>query len=184
MTTLAEDLERGFGAGFLNNHPVIAADIIYAGAAVGDNGSGYARPLVGGDPFLGFATEKVDNSAGSAGDLNVEVRREGIVKNLPVTGVVITSVGAPVHASDDNAFTLTPGSTTQIGYVTRYCSNGYADVAFGPAMGDEALLTDNSGGTAADTIAAIGATYDQAEVRNAIASLIAKVNILLRGNNN
>lgn len=36
-------------------------------------------------------------------------------------------------------------------------------------------LTDNSGGTASGTIAAIGATYDQAEVRNAIASLAAKV---------
>ena len=39
-------------------------------------------------------------------------------------------------------------------------------------------LTDNSGGTAADTIAAIGATYSQAEVQNAIASLAAKVNEL------
>lgn len=40
-------------------------------------------------------------------------------------------------------------------------------------------LTDSSGGTAADTIAAIGATYDQAEVRNAVASLAAKVNAML-----
>ncbi|MDC0657051.1 hypothetical protein N6L27_03475 [Leisingera sp. SS27] len=39
-------------------------------------------------------------------------------------------------------------------------------------------LTDNSGGTAADTIAAIGATYSQTEVQNAIASLAAKVNEL------
>ena len=39
-------------------------------------------------------------------------------------------------------------------------------------------LTDNSGGTDSNTIAAIGATYDQAEVRNAIASLAAKVNEL------
>lgn len=36
-------------------------------------------------------------------------------------------------------------------------------------------ITDNSGGTASGTIAAIGATYDQDEVRNAIASLAAKV---------
>lgn len=36
-------------------------------------------------------------------------------------------------------------------------------------------LTDNSGGTSSDTIAAIGATYDQAEVRNAVASLAAKI---------
>jgi|GEM_PF-3061235 len=40
-------------------------------------------------------------------------------------------------------------------------------------------LTDNSGGTASDTIAAIGATYDQAEVRNAVASLAAKIEEIL-----
>lgn len=40
-------------------------------------------------------------------------------------------------------------------------------------------LTDNSGGTAADTIAAIGASYSQAEVRNAVASLAAKINTLI-----
>lgn len=39
-------------------------------------------------------------------------------------------------------------------------------------------LTDNSGGTAADTIAVIGATYSQTEVANAIASLAAKINAL------
>lgn len=41
-----------------------------------------------------------------------------------------------------------------------------------------ANLTDNSGGTASDTIAVIGATYDQDEMRNAIASLAAKINAI------
>ena len=36
-------------------------------------------------------------------------------------------------------------------------------------------LTDNSGGTGTDTIAVIGATYDQAEVANAVASLSDKI---------
>ena len=36
-------------------------------------------------------------------------------------------------------------------------------------------LTDNSSGTGTDTIAAIGATYDQDEVRNAVASLSDKI---------
>ena len=36
-------------------------------------------------------------------------------------------------------------------------------------------LTDNSGGSATDTIAVIGGTYDQAEVRDAVASLAAKL---------
>lgn len=42
------------------------------------------------------------------------------------------------------------------------------------------LLTDSSGGTAGATIAAIGGTFDQDEVRNAVASLAAKVNEITR----
>lgn len=41
-----------------------------------------------------------------------------------------------------------------------------------------ASLTDNSGGTGSDTIAAIGGTYNQAQVANAIASLADKINEL------
>jgi len=40
-------------------------------------------------------------------------------------------------------------------------------------------ITDNSGGTASETIAVIGATYDQAEVANAVASLAAQINAIL-----
>jgi uncharacterized small protein (DUF1192 family) len=43
-------------------------------------------------------------------------------------------------------------------------------------------LTDNSGGTAADTIAAIGATYSQSEVANAVASLADEINKLRADN--
>ncbi len=41
-------------------------------------------------------------------------------------------------------------------------------------------LTDSSGGTASNTLAAISATYVQAEVRNSIASLAAKVEAILQ----
>lgn len=45
-------------------------------------------------------------------------------------------------------------------------------------QGPVTALTDNSGGTPSDTIAAIGATYVQATQQNAVASLAAKVNAL------
>ena len=45
-----------------------------------------------------------------------------------------------------------------------------------------ATLTDSSSGTASATIAAIGGTYDQDEVRNAVASLAAQVNALIADN--
>jgi len=48
-----------------------------------------------------------------------------------------------------------------------------------PASGTQTAaivdLTDSSGGTGSDTIAAIGATYSQTEVGNAIASLSDKI---------
>ena len=55
MTTLSANNPMTTVPGSLNHLPVIASDIIYEGAAVGDNGAGYVRPLSGGDAFRGFA---------------------------------------------------------------------------------------------------------------------------------
>ena len=77
MATLAKDTPRDYQLGDMEEYPVIASDIIYEGAAVGENGSGYARPLAAGDKFLGFATRNADNSGGSAGDIRVIVRKKG-----------------------------------------------------------------------------------------------------------
>lgn len=46
----------------------------------------------------------------------------------------------------------------------------------GTLAADIVDLTDNSGGSAANTIAVIGGTYSQSEVANAVASLAAKIN--------
>ena len=179
MATLAANSPRAYEYGDRNDIPVVASDIIYEGAAVGSS-SGNARPLVAGDPFLGLAEAKADNSTGSAGDINVRVRHEGLVV-LAVTGVTgVGDVGADVYASDDDTFTLTASTNTQIGWVHRHISGTSVVVRFKAVETAIATLTDSSGGTASDTIAAIGATYDQAEVRNAVASLAAKVNLLLR----
>jgi hypothetical protein len=179
MTTLAQEKARAYGCDGYNEFGVIAADIIYEGAAVGDNGSGYARPLVAADPFRGFALRTVDNSAGAAGAKNVQVRSEGFVQ-LNITSLAITDVGKDVFASDDDTFTLTATSNTRIGSVHRWVSTGVGIIEFDAHESAIALLTDSSGGTASGTIAAIGGTYSQTEVRNAIASLAAKVNLLLQ----
>ena len=59
--------------------------------------------------------------------------------------------------------------------VTTNFPNGIKAPIYGTDGAAITDLTDNSGGTASDTIAAIGATYSQTEVRNAIASLAAKI---------
>ena len=140
MTTRATDIARPFQLGEIEEYPIIAADIIYEGSAVGENGSGYSRPLVAADAFQGFAEAKVDNSTGSAGDKNIRVKTKGRVQ-LPVTGLTaITANDRPaVYASDDDAFTLTATSNSLIGYVSRYVSSGVAIVEFNAGLCKAAL---------------------------------------------
>lgn len=139
MTTLAANLTRDYQMGDKDEYPVIAADIIYQGAAVGENGSGYARPLQAGDAFLGFAEAKADNAAGAAGAINVNVKTRGCV-TLPITSIGITANDRPaVYASDDNTFTLTASTNSLIGYVRRWISTGFAVVEFDAALCKAAL---------------------------------------------
>lgn len=130
MATLAQDKPRAFGVGDFNELPVIASDIIFEGAAVGDNGSGLARPLVAADPFLGFAKERCDNSAGAASARNVKLFERGKIE-LDVTGVASAAdVGEAVYASDDDTFTLTAAGNSAIGKVVRWVSGARCVVYF------------------------------------------------------
>lgn len=135
MSTLAADKSRLFeysGEDLYNDLPIIADDIVYEGAAVGENGSGYYRPLVAADPFGGFAVRKTDNSGGgAAGAKQIRVRSKGLAK-LPVTGfnTVAQQDGVPVYASDDDTFTTTAGSNTLIGRTHRFIESGVGIVYF------------------------------------------------------
>ena len=134
MTTLAKTQPRDYAAGFgdlMLGIPMVATDIVYEGAAVGDAaGAGTARPLVAGDDFLGFAWRKADNLTGVASAINCLIRPFGLVK-LSVTGVTgTTDIGKPVFASDDATFTLTRGTSTEIGVIAQWISTTYALVHF------------------------------------------------------
>lgn len=133
MTTLSANQLRDYQMRNDEEYPVIASDIIYQGAAVGENGSGYSRPLVAADKFQGFAIAKADNSTGAAGAITVNVRKKGNVQ-LPISGLAITANDRPkVYASDDNTFTLTATSNSLIGHVSRWISTGMAVVEFDAA---------------------------------------------------
>lgn len=148
MTTLAANTPRTWALGDINEFAMIASDIIYEGAAVGIvTASGHARPLTSADRFVGFAESKSDNSSGAAAAINVRVKRRGVVK-LAVTGAVITDVGAPVYASDDNAFSFLKTSGVFVGYAIRFVSSGYMEVAF-----DLDNYVDPHDGLAAESVA-------------------------------
>jgi hypothetical protein len=155
MTTLAADKARNFELGSINELSVIASDIIYEGAAVGVvKGTGYVRPLSAGDAFAGFAESKCDNSAGAAGDKRVRTRKTGLVQ-LSVSGAVITDVGQPVYASDDDTFVFTPTSNSFIGFVHRFVSSGVVIVAF-----DVDNFVDPYTGRVYETLSAATKTLD------------------------
>lgn len=89
------------------SYPVAATTTIYQGDAVMLS-SGYAVP--GADTasaiFVGVAAAKVDNSAGAAGDLNVEVYDEGNFPFVASSAAVATWLGQMVYLNDDASVAL------------------------------------------------------------------------------
>lgn len=133
MTTLAANKPRAYEGGELNDFALVASTKVYEGAAVGTvKATGLARPLQAGDRFGGFAIQTVDSTAGSDfryyGTM-VKVIDEGEIE-LPVTGAVITDVGMPVYATDDDTFTFSPVAASFIGFVKRFVSAGIVVVEF------------------------------------------------------
>lgn len=132
MTTLAANKPRAFELGNRNHLPMIDNDIIYEGAAVGIvPASGHAQPLTATDRFGGFAVAKADNTGTghAAAAINVETQIDGEIE-LTITGVVITDIGQPVYATDDDTFTMSPVGGVFVGFVKRFVSTGVAVVEF------------------------------------------------------
>jgi len=125
MATLAVDTPRVYnntgGHPEYNEFPVIASDIIYEGAAVGESSSaGTVRPLQAADNFVGFCLEKADNSAGLAAAIKAKCATRGYVW-LTVTNIDnIDDLGVAIYASDDDTFTTASTGNTQIGKLVRY----------------------------------------------------------------
>lgn len=132
MATLTRDNPRDYGmeSKVAGAAPVIAADIIFEGAAVGESSStGTARPLEGGDDFMGFAFRKADNALGLVGDIKVELVVKGLVE-LPIAGLVLADMGRTVLAADDDTFTFSTTGNTTIGKVAEFVAAGIGRVAF------------------------------------------------------
>lgn len=130
MTALTADTPRVYELGDINEFPIAANTIIYEGAAVGDNGTGYARPLQPDDAFRGFADRHCNNLEGTDGEKNIRVHKKGSIL-LDIAGATLADVGKPVYALDDNTFTLASGGgATYVGQVSRLETSGKAVVDF------------------------------------------------------
>lgn len=135
--------------GIFNDLPVKASATIYRSEAVGLT-AGYARQLVAGDLFGGFATAKAVGTAVD-GVTKVNVTRDSYVK-VAIASAAVTDIGKVVYASDSATFTLTKSTNTPVGIVHRFISTGI--VIINTSRQKLATLVDNSTGTASSTIAA------------------------------
>jgi len=185
MTQLSAAVARTFEVGDHAHYGVKDNVAIYQGSAVGlvpsSTGAGYARQLTAGDFFVGFAEEDVPATA-TDGTATVRVRQRGKVL-LTISSVAVTDIGKPVYASDGDTFTLTQSTNVHIGRVSRVAATNTAVVEFdaaGAGFGRIVELTDSSGGTASDTIADVPGSYTEATLANQLASIVAKVNALIR----
>ncbi len=160
MAIMTIDTPRSYELGIFQEVPMIAAGIIYEGAAVGAIASGLARPLVAGDPFLGFANRQADNRSGLAGAIRAQVIFRGQIV-LPVTGVTgVGDLGRVVYASNDATYTLATLNNSPIGTIVRHISGTSVVVDFA-AVRPDARIVDPTGGATVDV-----------QARGAIVSII------------
>lgn len=110
-------------------HPVAAATKIYAGALVVLNASGQAEPgtTALGKTAVGRAEAQVDNTAGIAGAIQVEVRR-GVFKynNFAADSINRQDIGKTCYVVDDETVGKTDatGTRSPAGKVVDVDGNG------------------------------------------------------------
>jgi len=135
MTAIAANQIRHAEEGGRESYLCAGSTIIWERSLVFIDSSGYAADdtAVGVNKFAGVAEAKVDNSAGSNGDLPVEVHRVGAFPFIG-TGFAQTSVGKKAYAIDNNTVTLDPttAGAVYIGVISKYYSSTKVKVLLDP----------------------------------------------------
>ena len=138
MTALSEDKQIELQDGVEKDFPVAATEKIYGGALVCVNAAGYA--LEGSDTanliFQGIAMNQKDNGSGANGDLDVVLRRRGLVKVIMDTVITIANVGDNVYLVDDQTVDIAANVTHNIfcGIIAGYIDTTHAWVDIEPAI--------------------------------------------------
>lgn len=124
MAALTQDRITDKRVPGLMAYPVAATTKIYAGAIVCVNAAGLAVPAADAANLkvVGIAKRTVDNSAGAAGALWVEVDCP-IVARLNATSITQAMVGTVMHVVDDNTVDDAAGTNTiKAGVLVEYIS--------------------------------------------------------------
>jgi hypothetical protein len=155
MSELALNAQVDRKDGEIVAHPC-AVDIIYEGALVKHNAAGFLAPCAAevGALFAGVAVEKMDNSAGSAGDKKARVYKKGRFL-LTGSSFAQADVGLPVYATDDQTITKTNAADKQrVGIIDEYVSSTKAWVCIDTAV-EQALYSAHIPDASVDAASAI-----------------------------
>lgn len=111
MTALTDNKEVGEKHRRLIENPVAASAVIFKGAIVMGNASGFLAPMnpAVGITFQGMAYEKADNTGGANADINCKLLREGLFE-MAGSGFTQADIGKVVYASDDQTVSDTQGT--------------------------------------------------------------------------
>lgn len=159
MTALTEDKSIQRKEGVEIPLPVAASEEIFGGGLTAVNANGYA--LAGSDTsgliFVGIADEAKDNSSGSDGDLEVNIRRRGLVKAIMGTAITQANVGDNVFLVDDQTVDLTANVTHNIfcGIIADYIDSTHAWIDIEPAVRQADVATHIADGSAAHAASAV-----------------------------
>lgn len=159
MTVLAEDKQIEYREGVELEFEMAASEKVFGGALACVNANGYClecsdtADLI----FQGWATEQVDNSDGSDGDLTIVLRRRGLVKVILDTAITIANVGDNVFLVDDQTVDLTANVTHNIfcGIIAGYIDTTHAWIDIEPAIRQADVATHIADGSAAHAASAI-----------------------------
>lgn len=90
--------------------------------------------------------------------------------------LIVSGLGNVLEQAADTFTVAYDGNSATVTYEDATTIPAGTKVTLQLPLADYAPLTDSSGGTASNTVPAIGATYSQTEVRNALATITAKLN--------
>lgn len=139
-TVLSADRNTISKAGELQSYPC-GVDVFYKGAMLCINGAGFAVPAAdtaGYSNVIGVSQELVDNSGGSAGDLNVRVRTNRRFQFVATGTLVQGNVGETMYVVDDQTFNADQQDNAIVaGVLTEFVSTaaGYLSIEFPAAAG-------------------------------------------------
>lgn len=133
---LSADTQNPRLEGDFQDLPVADNVLIYEGALIEIDGSGYATPLSGTtNKFAGVAYRQADNTitGHTAGGINVKIDASIHRRKMAVTGASRANCGKPVYASDDGTLTMTgAAAAAPVGILVDYISTGVGVVLLQP----------------------------------------------------